>query len=381
MQLTIAKRDLAAILKYTCKAVENRNTIPILSNVLLSAQNNALTVKATDLDIAVEALINCEVGRKGATTVPAKLFESIVNKFKPDATIILQQDGDEAVLNVKSGRSRFKLQTLPVVDFPDLAINDVTSNFELPVADLLKMLDRAEFCVSDEETRYYLNGIYLHHYQNSDDKSVTLRAVATDGHRLAQIECAAPNGADHFKSANNPCGVIIPRKTVRLISGILRDGGLDKIGVQLNDVRALFTLGNVTIASKLIDGSFPDYERVVPKGNDKIVRCNRLDLLAAVDRVAAISSEHGRAAKFELTAGKMLLSIKNSESGSANEELDVDYDGDPLDIGFNSKYMMDILGKVDGDQAEMRFADNGSPAIIAGVDNHDTIFVAMPMRV
>lgn len=380
MKVSIPKRDLLATLKYAKQTVERRNTIPILGNVLLNAKSNKLSVKATDLDLEVDTAISCEVTRAGGTTVPAHMLESIVSKCRDDAEIILEQAADEPTCTVKSGRSRFKLQVLPCSDFPDLGMKDTVDKFELPVAEFANLVNRSSFCISSEETRYYLNGIFFHHI--GDGASVKLRGVATDGHKLAQIECDAPSGSHTFKSDNNPTGVIIPRKTVKLLSTIIKDGVVEKIGIELNAAKARFTMGQgVTIASKLIDGSFPDYQRVVPTGNTKIVRADRTELKEAIDRLATIATERGKAVKFALTGKKLVLSINNADTGSGTDELDVDYNGDPLEIGFNSVYMMEILDNVDRDRVELRFADPGSPAIIVGVDKPEFLFVAMPMRV
>lgn len=379
MKLSIPQRDALTVLAHTVQAVEKRNTIPILGNVLLRAENNQLTIRATDLDIEVETSIACEVTEPGATTMPANMLGQIVKKMKADAEITFQQDNDRAMCTVKSGRSRFAMQTLPEADFPDMAVKDLITKFEMPVAEFRHLLETAAFCISTEETRYYLNGIYFHHFAPTN--GAKLRAVSTDGHRLALIECEAPEGLTNFKSTNNTTGVIIPRKTVTMLCKVMEAGNADKITVQLSDTRAVFTLGNVKITSKLIDGTFPDYARVVPQGNDKVMVCDREELKDAVDRLATVSTSDRRSAKFALTPGKLTLSVVNPDAGSGTEELDVTYDSDPLEIGFNSKYIFDILDKVESDQAEFRFADPGSPVLITGVNKPNDTFVAMPMRV
>lgn len=378
MKIQIPGRDLAGVLKYTGKVVERRNTIPILGNVLLKADKDKLSVKMTDLDIEVTASVACEVSQPGATTVPAVMTENIVKKLKPDSVITLDQDaGDGRVLNVKAARSRFKLQTLPESDFPDLSIGKVAHTFELPTTDIQKLLHKPQFCVSTEESRYYLNGIYLHHHQNG--QATVLRGVSTDGHRLARVECPAPQGADTFHSNSNTNGVIVPYKTCDLLSKMIADGGVDKVGIQLSDSKAMFTLGGTTVASKLIDGTFPDYQRVIPTDNDRIMRCDRAELAEAVDRLSVVS-ERGRVVRLTLTKGKAVIDINNPDLGSATEELDVEYAGADIQIGFNSLYLKEILANVEGDQTEMRLADPGTAVVIVGVNKPDVLFVQMPMR-
>lgn len=380
MKFTIAKRDLLATLKFARNVVERKNTIPILGNVLLTARDNLLRVKFTDLDVEVEASIACEVADAGATTVPATMLNNIVDKMKQDSDIKVEQENvDNAPLKVSAGRSRFTLQSLPAQDFPDLTIQDVAHSFELPVAQLADILTRTEFCISTEETRYYLNGVFFHHIKLGD--KVRLRGCSTDGHRLAQIEDDAPEGAQRFDSANNPTGVILPKKTCKLLSAILKEGGIDKVTVNLNQTKAVFVLGGITVNSKLIDGTFPDYARVVPQGNDKTMRADRAELIEVIDRLATVTGAGMRAVKLSLATGTLTLSVSNPEAGAATETMDVEYDGEALDVGFNATYLKDILDNVEGEQVQFKLADPGSPALIQGDDADAALFVQMPMRV
>jgi DNA polymerase-3 subunit beta len=276
------------------------------------------------------------------------------------------------VLAVRAGRSRFTLQTLPESDFPDLAAGDMTHKFALAGADLKRLIDKTQFAISTEETRYYLNGIYLH--VAGSGKSQTLRAVATDGHRLAQTDLPVPAGA-----AGMP-GVIVPRKTVTEVQRLIEDSGAE-VGIELSSAKIRFSIGDVVLTSKLIDGTFPDYARVIPSGNDKELVVDKKDFEAAVDRVSTVSSERGRAVKLSLSGGKLILSVTNPDSGSATEEIEVDYDGDPIDIGFNSRYLLDIAGQLDGEVAVLRLADPGSPTLIEDKDAKGSLYVLMPMRV
>jgi DNA polymerase-3 subunit beta len=352
--------------------VERRNTIPILANVLVRAEKSALSLKATDLDLEVIESIAAEVAPAGSTTVPAHMFYEIVRKLPEGSQVVLESSSDRAVLAVRAGRSRFTLQTLPESDFPDLAAGDMTHKFALAGADLKRLIDKTQFAISTEETRYYLNGIYLH--VAGSGKSQTLRAVATDGHRLAQTDLPVPAGA-----AGMP-GVIVPRKTVTEVQRLIEDSGAE-VGIELSSAKIRFSIGDVVLTSKLIDGTFPDYARVIPSGNDKELVIDKKDFEAAVDRVSTVSSERGRAVKLSLSSGKLILSVTNPDSGSATEEIEVDYDGDPIDIGFNSRYLLDIAAQLDGEVAVLRLADPGSPTLIEDKDAKGSLYVLMPMRV
>jgi DNA polymerase-3 subunit beta len=300
------------------------------------------------------------------------MFYEIVRKLPEGSQIILEASGDRAVLAIRAGRSRFTLQTLPESDFPDLAAGEMTHKFTLAAADLKRLIDKTQFAISTEETRYYLNGIYLH--LAGAAKAQTLRAVATDGHRLAQVDLELPKGA-----AGMP-GVIVPRKTVGEVQRLIEDRD-SEIAIELSQGKIRFTIGDVVLTSKLIDGTFPDYARVIPVGNDKELVVDKKDFEAAVDRVSTVSSERGRAVKLSLSGGKLMLSVTNPDSGSANEEIEVEYDSDALDIGFNSRYLLDIAAQIEGEVAVLRLADPGSPTLIQDKDAKGALYVLMPMRV
>ena len=372
MKVTIERTELLKSLGHVHRVVERRNTIPILANVLVRAEKSALSLKATDLDLEVIESIAAEVAPAGSTTVPAHMFYEIVRKLPEGSQVVLESSSDRAVLAVRAGRSRFTLQTLPESDFPDLAAGDMTHKFMLAGADLKRLIDKTQFAISTEETRYYLNGIYLH--VAGSGKSQTLRAVATDGHRLAQTDLPVPAGA-----AGMP-GVIVPRKTVTEVQRLIEDSGAE-VGIELSSAKIRFSIGDVVLTSKLIDGTFPDYARVIPSGNDKELVVDKKDFEAAVDRVSTVSSERGRAVKLSLSGGKLILSVTNPDSGSATEEIEVDYDGDPIDIGFNSRYLLDIAAQLDGEVAVLRLADPGSPTLIEDKDAKGSLYVLMPMRV
>jgi DNA polymerase-3 subunit beta len=300
------------------------------------------------------------------------MFYEIVRKLPEGTQVVLEGTGDRAVLTLRAGRSRFTLQTLPENDFPDLAAGDMTHSFKLAAADLKRLIDKTQFAISTEETRYYLNGIYLH--AAGSGKTQTLRAVATDGHRLAQVEIALPKGA-----AGMP-GIIVPRKTVNEVQRLIEDVDAE-ISVELSQGKIRFTIGDVVLTSKLIDGTFPDYARVIPSGNDKELVVDKKEFEQAVDRVSTVSSERGRAVKLSLSSGRLVLSVTNPDSGSATEEIEVEYASDPIDIGFNSRYLLDIASQIESEAAVLRLADPGSPTLIEDKDSKGTLYVLMPMRV
>ena len=375
MKVTVERAALLKALGHVHRVVERRNTIPILSNVLLRAEDGGLRLKATDLDMEVTETIRAEVAQPGGTTVPAHVIYDIVRKLADGAQVSLETTGETGQMQLRSGRSRFMLQALPETDFPDLAAGDMPVRFEMPAGDLKRLIDKTQFAISTEETRYYLNGIYLHTVEV--DGEMLLRAVATDGHRLARIDMPAPAGA-----AGMP-GIIVPRKAVAEIQKLVDDGG-DTVRVDLSPAKILLTFageGGVVLTSKLIDGTFPDYQRVIPTGNDKRLTVERGDFAKAVDRVSTISSERGRAVKLAIAEGRMTLSVNNPDSGNATEELDVDYEAAPLDVGFNARYLLDITGQLDGDTALFKLADPGSPTVIQDREGASTLYVLMPMRV
>jgi DNA polymerase III subunit beta len=372
MKVTVERTALLKSLGRVHRVVERRNTIPILANVLIRAEKSKLRLKATDLDLEVIDAVDAEVSPAGSTTVPAHMFYEIVRKLPEGSQIVLEASGDRAMLAIRAGRSRFTLQTLPESDFPDLAAGEMTHKFTLAAADLKRLIDKTQFAISTEETRYYLNGIYLHTAGNA--KSTMLRAVATDGHRLAQVELPLPSGASGMP------GIIVPRKTVGEVQRLIDDAEAE-VGVELSQGKIRFSIGDVVLTSKLIDGTFPDYARVIPVGNDKELIVDKKDFEASVDRVSTVSSERGRAVKLSISSGRLLLSVTNPDSGSATEELEIEYGADPIDIGFNSRYLLDIAAQIEGEVAVLKLADAGSPTLIQDRDSAGALYVLMPMRV
>jgi len=372
MKVTIERAALLRALGHVHRVVERRTTIPILANVLLEAGSGELLLKATDLDLEITEKAPAEASQPGATTLPAHTLYDIVRKLPEGAQVSLEETGEQGQLTLRSGRSRFNLQTLPQSDFPEVTSGEFSHKFALPPADLKRLIEKTQFAISSEETRYYLNGIYMH-VAEVEGRSL-LRAVATDGHRLARLELPAPTG-----SVGMP-GVIVPRKAVAEIQRLIEDAQAD-VSVELSTNKMRFAFGEALLTTKLIDGTFPDYSRVIPAGNDKRLTVERDAFRNAVDRVSTISSERGRAVKLALSEGKVILSVNNPDQGSAVEELEADYDGPPLDIGFSSRYLLDIVNQLDSDTALFLLADPGSPTLIQDRDGANALYVLMPMRV
>jgi DNA polymerase-3 subunit beta len=372
MKVTVERAHLLKALNHVHRVVERRNTIPILSNVLLRADGGELKLKATDLDIDVAETVPAVISEAGATTVPAHMLYDIVRKLPDGAQVELATRPDGATIDLRSGRSKFSLQMLPESDFPDITAGTFTHKFDILASDLKRLVDRTQFAISTEETRYYLNGIYFHTVEVGGD--LRFRAVATDGHRLAQAEFVAPHGAEGMP------GVIVPRKTVGEIQKLVEDPDA-QVTVELSESKIRLSFGEVVLTSKLIDGTFPDYGRVIPQGNDKDLTVDRAEFAAAVDRVSTISSERGRAVKLTVGDGRLTLSVTNPDSGSATEELGVEYDSEPLDIGFNSRYLLEITGQLETETAVFRLADPGSPTLILDRGRDNALYVLMPMRV
>lgn len=371
MKLTIDRAALLKALGHVQSVVERRNTIPILSNIKLESRATELHLSATDMDLEVLEMVGATVGAPGAATVPAHTLYDIVRKLPDGSEVKLDATGGDR-LTLVCGRSRFTLSCLPVEDFPLMAGGDLGHQFRLAATSLRSLIDRTRFAISTEETRYYLNGIYLHAAVR--DGVDVLRAVATDGHRLACVEVPLPPGASGMP------GVIIPRKTVGEVRKLVEDAD-GELEISLSATKIRFSVGSAVLTSKLIDGTFPDYERVIPAHNDKSLDVDCKQFEAAVDRVAAISSERSRAVKLRLSDGVLELTASSPEHGSAQEELEVNYSGETLEIGFNSRYLLDITSNIEGEHVRLNMADAASPTILREVGDSSAIYVLMPMRV
>ncbi|WP_276199020.1 DNA polymerase III subunit beta [Chelatococcus sp. XZ-Ab1] len=369
MKLVIDRADLLKPLAALNRIVERRTTIPIIANVLLRAEGGRLNLAATDLDISAEASVPAAIGEPGALTVPAATLNDIARKLPDGCQIELSAEADGSRLTVKAGRSRFVLQALPVDDWPDVSADDLPHQFALPAKTLQRILAHTTFAISTEETRYYLNGIHLH-----ADGEGRLNAVATDGHRLAHLTVPLPEGAGDMPP------IIVPRKTVGEIARLVADAEGD-IDIAVSRAKVRFVVGGITLTSKLIDGTFPDYQRVIPTSNDRVAVLDTATVKDAVARVATITGENGRAVKMEFAPGVLTLSVSNADTGEAREEIEADFEGEPLGIGFNGKYLAEVLGIAAADTVRLALADPGSPCLIKSHESADALIVLMPMRV
>jgi len=367
MKATIERATLLKSLGHVQSVVERRNTIPILSNVLIEARDdNSIRMMATDLDLQVDESVPANVDQAGATTVPAHTLFDIVRKLPEGSQVEL--DVAEGKMHLSAGRSRFHLSTLPRDDFPVISEGELPTKFELPAATLRQIIDKTRFAISSEETRYYLMGIFLH---LADDQ---LKAAATDGHRLARVVLPKPDGADGMPD------VIVPRKCVAELRKLLEEVE-GTVEVSLSPTKIRFGLGSAVLTSKLIDGTFPDYNRVIPTANDKLLKLDPKTFASGVDRVSTIASEKTRAVKMSVDRDKVTLSVTSPESGTATEELPADYGSDTLEIGFNARYLLDILSEIEGDTVEVHLADAAAPTLLRENDKSNALYVLMPMRV
>ena len=372
MKVTLERSALLKSLGHVHRVVERRNTIPILSNVLIQAEGSELSLKATDLDLEISGSVPADVTQAGATTVPAHVLYDIVRKLPDGSQVTLEIAGDSGQMLLRSGRSRFNLQALPEGDFPKLSAGELSHHFTLPAADLKKLIEKTQFAISNEETRHYLNGIYIHTLDVNG--KTMLRAVATDGHRLARVEIQAPQGAVGMP------GVILPKKAVAEIQKLIDDLSAE-ITIELSTQKARFSFGPVILTSKLIDGNFPPYERVIPAGNDKSLALEAKEFSQSVDRVSTISADKTRAVKLNIAKDKVTLSVVNPESGTATEDVGATYRAAALEIGFNARYLLDITGQIEGKEVRFLLSDAGSPAIIEDAEDPRTLYVLMPLRV
>ena len=370
MKATIERATLLKSLSHVQSVVERRNTIPILSNVLIEASaDGAIKLMATDLDLQIVDSIAAQVEQPGATTISAHTLFDIARKLPEGSQVSLQ--AAEGKMLIQAGRARFNLSTLPRDDFPVIAEGDLPTSFELPAETLKQIIDKTRFAISTEETRYYLNGIYFH---VADDGQPVLRAAATDGHRLARITVPRPDGADGMP------GIIIPRKCIAELRKLLDEvDGSIQIALSASKIR--FGLGSAILTSKLIDGTFPDYSRVIPTANDKLLKIDPRGFEEGVDRVATIATEKTRAVKMSLDRDKITLSVTSPENGTAAEEVPGAFQGEGFDIGFNARYLLDILGQIDSDLVELHLADAAAPTLIRENDASPALYVLMPMRV
>jgi DNA polymerase-3 subunit beta len=366
MQFEAAKQSLLKAISNVSGAVERKNTIPVLQNIKIEAQKtkdgDKIILSATDMDILVTATFEADIKKSGITTVPAQMFFDIVRKI-PEGAIMITQES-ETILQIKSGKSKYSLPCIDATEFPNLSEGELGEEVEIKSDDLIQMIEKTRFAISSDETRYYLNGLYLH-----ADKD-TLRTVATDGHRLAL--------AFTDLEVKTAFGVILPKKSVAEIRKIIDSA--KQVRFAISRVKIKVVADQTTIISKLIDGEFPDYDRVLPKNNSHLAVINKKDFFDCVDRVSTVATDKHRLVKMILENGKLSLQVSTNDGSFAYEELDVNYAGERIETGFNSRYLLDIIGQIDGDEVLMRFKDGASPAMVEA-KKMKAVFVIMPVRI
>ena len=372
MKFTIERAVLLKTLSHVQSIVEKRNTIPVLSNVKIEAMEDGISFKATDMDTEITEVVDAKTSETGATTAPAHMLYDIVRKLSDGSDVEITFPDEKGQLTIASGKSKFALSTIGVEDFPVISGDKLPTNFVMAKEELKDVLDRTQFAVSTAETRYYLNGIYVHAKNEGETK--VLRVVATDGHRLACVESPLPQGAENMN------GVIIPRKTVGEVRKLLDDTKAENIDVSLSENKIRFTMEDITLTSKLIDGTYPDYERVIPTDNDKVLELGVKPLAEAVDRVSVVA-ERTRAIKVITNPNHITITTSSPDLGSAQEEVEAKYDSESLEIGYNFRYLLDILNEFKGDTVRISFADGSSPSVIHDTSDSSAIYVLMPMRV
>tara|TARA_Y100000591_G_scaffold298678_1_gene290652 strand:+ start:2651 stop:3763 length:1113 start_codon:yes stop_codon:yes gene_type:complete len=369
MKFNVNQQDLQQALSYCQGVIEKRSTLPILSNVLMDVSNSKLTITATDLDlIFIHQISNIEVFEEGKTTTVSSTIYDIVRKFTSGKKINLSLS-DKSKLQIESEKSNFNLNCLSPSEFPLTEENFNDNEFLIHSKNLLKLLNKCKFSVSNDETRHYLSGIYFHQTK-VDDKSY-LTAVATDSHRMSISKIRLDN-----EISFDP--IILPKKTIfQLVSLLDNYDGNVKISNIKSKIK--FELSNSILISKLIDGKFPNYIQVIPKNNQKKLEIDLKLFLDSVDRVASVSLDKKDGVKFSLSKDSLNLSVNNTNSGDGNETLNVKFDHD-LEISFNSRYLIDVSSQLDGNKIEIFFNDTGSPALIKDPSDFDSIYVVMPMK-
>jgi DNA polymerase-3 subunit beta len=367
MQFEVAKHVLLKAIANVNGAVEKKNTIPVLQNIKIEAKDDKVVLLATDMDILVTSSFESDMKNRGSTTVPAQMFFDIVRKIPDGSSVMISQDSP-TIMQIKSGKSKYSLPCIDASEFPNLSEGELSEEIEVEAEKFAKMIDKTRFAISNDETRYYLNGLFLQALQK--DSGFELRTIATDGHRLALSFLISDLKA--------PFGVILPKKSVAEIRRII--DGSKKVKIAVSRVKIKITTDQTTIVSKLIDGEFPDYDKVLPKNNIKIALINRRNFFDCVDRVSTVATDKHRSVKLIIENGKMSLQVNTNDGSFAYEELDVNYSGERIETGFNSRYLLDIIGQIDKEELLMRFKDGASPALIEAKDM-SSVFVIMPVRI
>jgi DNA polymerase III subunit beta len=372
VHFAIARSDILRVLSHVQSVVEKRGTIPILANIKLDVMDGQIELTATDMELAVVDRATADVTASGSTTVPAHTLYDIVRKLPEDSDVEFIESAEDNKISIRAGSSRFSISTLPVDDFPAIAEGDLPHTFVLTREECRALIEKTRFAMSTEETRYYLNGVYVHAPENAD--SQVLRAVATDGHRLSRVEVPLPAGASGMP------GVIIPRKAIAELSKLLEES-VTEVKISLSDTKIRFVCGAVILVSKLIDGSFPDYTRVIPVGNDKVLEVGAVAFAKAVDRVSVIASDKARGVKLTVGAKEVVLSATSGEQNSGEERIDASFTDEALTVGFNARYLLDVLGQIESNTVRLTLADGNAPAVVTDPADASALYVVMPMRV
>ena len=371
MKFKISRSIFFKSLSHLQGIVDKKNSLPILANILIEAKNNQLILSSTDMDISIVEKINCTVTEDGATTINSQILYDIVRKIDDNSLIeIISNSGK--LLTLRADGSRFSLASLPKEDYPIIEQENRGTNIKLNSKIFFKLIDKTKFAISNEETRYFLNGLYFS-INNEDGKSI-VTLVGTDGHRLAKSSHHIEENVDKIS------GVIVPKKTIYELSKLLSEIDQD-IEISVSTNKIVFFIDDIIFISKLIDGSFPDYKRVIPKNNTNHLKISREKLLSAVDRVSTISNEKSPVIKFKLLENILNLNTINNENSTASEDLQINYSGDEIEIGFNSKYIMDIVNNLEDNEISINLKDNTSPITAQENSNANLVYVLMPMRV
>ena len=371
MQFNINRDLLLKSLNFVQGVVEKKNTLPILSNVLLNLKNNKLEIVATDLDIVFyDEISELKVSEEGSTTTSANVLFDILRKI-PANTEISFTLKNENKLSLKSKNSDFNLLCLPTSNFPTFDDKFKDQPIELDKKSFLSLLNKTKISISNDDTRHYLNGIYLH--VTESNKNTFLTGVATDSHRLSSSSMLV----DKIKDFTS---IIIPRKTVYQLCSLL-DNIDEKLIIQGTENKIKFTLGKMNLISKVIDGKFPDYQKVIPKENTKTLTVASADFISSVERVASVSIDRKEGVKLELSKDKLKLSVNSTNSGDGNEVVAAKYDGDDLVIGFNSKYLIDIASEVEDNNLTFSLKNSTSPVIVFDNSDKNSFYVIMPMKI
>ena len=371
MKFQISKFKIFKCLSHLQGIVDKKNTLPILSNILIEAKNNSLILSSTDMDISIVEKLDCNILEDGSTTINSQMFYDIVRKLDENCEIeVISNNGK--ILTLRANGSRFSLSCLPKEDFPIIDQQNNGLRIKVNSKVLFKLIDKTRFAISNEETRYFLNGLYFNVFEQNNKTNLTL--VGTDGHRLAKFSHEIEQKID------NVTGVIIPKKTINELSKLLSDMDED-IEIIVSSNKIIFFISNLVFVSKLIDGTFPDYKRVIPKDNYNIVEINRSSLLSAVDRVSTIANDKSPVIKFKLLKNIINLNTINNDNSTATEDLNLNYKGDEIEIGFNSKYIMDIVNNLEDETITLNLKDGSAPITAQEKSNPNLIYVLMPMRV